>query len=255
MQLNSQQDLDSFVKAASDKGMYLVDHSNISALIEEFKSTIPKVDKLCEVVDPEDTPFNSKYDARKLLDEVCNKLEATRTILVLENKKESIAEVDWRIACCRVRLGTIAWECEEPHNTQIELDMATDFYFPDLREKIQELSRDKEGSSKDYSNIESDLASLPKLVVSDNRRINDAMKCLNMMGILWAGREHVKESFLYLYSAKALYDYVITETPQISLSLRGGEVDVKALEDLYTHNLFYLAQAYGHVGQAHKSCR
>ena len=117
-------DFESFSTAASEKGMYLVDHENISSLIADFEEVIRKSDALCEIEDPVETPYKSKYEARKILDEVTNKLEATQTILKLEGKKNNLNEVEWRLASCRVRLGTIAWECEEAHNTQVELEAA-----------------------------------------------------------------------------------------------------------------------------------
>lgn len=33
------------------------------------------------------------------------------------------------VASARVRLGSISWECEEPHNAQTELDLAAEHYF------------------------------------------------------------------------------------------------------------------------------
>jgi hypothetical protein len=33
------------------------------------------------------------------------------------------------LASVRVRLGTISWECEEPHNAQVDLELAAEYYF------------------------------------------------------------------------------------------------------------------------------
>ena len=98
----------------------------------------------------------------------------------------------------RVRLGTIAWEVEETHNTQSELELAMEFYFPQFQEHVNSLTSEtgKESTGKDYLKIKEDLKSLPSLVLKDHRFSCDAMKCLNMLGILWAGRDEVKRSFL-----------------------------------------------------------
>ena len=127
-QITNMTDFASFATAASEKGMYLVDHENISTLVSEFEEAIRKSDNLCEVEDPLETPYASKYEARKILDEIASKLEATQTILKLEGKKQNLVEIDWRLSSCRVRLGTIAWECEEPHNTQVELETAVVYF-------------------------------------------------------------------------------------------------------------------------------
>jgi hypothetical protein len=68
----------------------------------------------------------------------------------------------------------------------------------------------------------------------------DAVQCLNLMGILWAGRGFVKRSFLYLLATKNLYE----RCKDLPLSAS----DRKELESVFTNNLFYLAQAYGNCG-------
>ena len=92
-----------YEKLASDKGMYIVDHQNIEPLIEEFYDSLEEADKLCEVIDPEDTPFKSKYEARKILDKLANKFEATKTILNLEGKFDIISkEIEWRLSLIHI---------------------------------------------------------------------------------------------------------------------------------------------------------
>jgi hypothetical protein len=186
----SGENIDELLASATKNGMYLVNDSNTDALEEEYEEGIITVDTLCEVVDPETTPFDSKYKARKLLDDLCNKLEATRTIASLEKKSDVIHRMNKKIgkawvscfsvvlqkaallmgwgirmiitvylflsvienvinihhsdplltekvltlwmftlASARVRLGTISWECEEPHNAQVDLELAAEYYF------------------------------------------------------------------------------------------------------------------------------
>lgn len=82
--------IEELLSSATKNGMYLVNESNTDALEKEYDEGIILVDKLCEVSDPETAPFESKYKARKLLDDLCNKLEATKTIASLEQKREII---------------------------------------------------------------------------------------------------------------------------------------------------------------------
>ena len=94
--------VEELTKAATDKGMYVVDHENLEPLIKEFSTVLPEVDKLCELSDPEGTPYISKYKARDLLDNLANKLEATKTILTLEGKRDVVRdEIEWRMASIR----------------------------------------------------------------------------------------------------------------------------------------------------------
>ena len=91
---------------------------------KDFEAEVAKADALSETPDPEETPFLSKYKARDILDMLCSKLEANRTIASLEKDAKIVYETNWRIAALRVRLGSLAWEVEEPHNTQVELELA-----------------------------------------------------------------------------------------------------------------------------------
>lgn len=94
------------------------------AVFDEFNKEVEECDKLCEMSDPVETPFRSKYEARDRLNHLCNKLEANKTVASLEKKKSVIKNLEWRIAALQVRLGSIAWDVEEPHSCQMELDHA-----------------------------------------------------------------------------------------------------------------------------------
>jgi hypothetical protein len=233
-------------KAASAQGMYLVDHTNIIPLIAEYEDAVKESARLCLVADPMETPFKSKYAARELLDGVSRKLEATRTILSLEGKKDVVNnDVDWRYNVLRVLLGAIAYEVEEPHNTQIELEAAIDFFLPGFCSRIDEQCPADAGT--ECAGVEVLAEGLPDLAPTDIRFCGEILKCVNMLGILWAGREQIKKSFLYLHSAKRIYGHI----SKLALS----ESAHKEIESLYTHNIFYLAQAYGHIGNAKLSCK
>ena len=86
----SEGNIEDLLASATKNGMYLVNESNTAVLEEEYEEGLLLADKLCDTVDPETAPFDSKYKARKLLDDLCNKLEATKTIASLEQKREII---------------------------------------------------------------------------------------------------------------------------------------------------------------------
>ena len=86
-------DIESLSKAASEKGMILVDHENIAPLIAEYEESIEEVERLCQVKDPEERPYESKYKARDLLDKLINKFDANKTIMMLESKMDVINKV------------------------------------------------------------------------------------------------------------------------------------------------------------------
>lgn len=86
----SEGNMEDLLASATKNGMYLVNESNTAALENEYDEGLLLSDKLCDALDPETAPFDSKYKARKILDDLCNKLEATKTIASLEQKRETI---------------------------------------------------------------------------------------------------------------------------------------------------------------------
>jgi hypothetical protein len=152
----------------------------------------------------------------------------------------------------QVRLGSISWDVEEPHTCQQELDRAIEFYFPGVKDKIEELAGDENAQAADGSESvpppTTEIAALapPEIHLPAAALCSSGLKCLNMMGILWAGRGHSRRSFLYLLASKSLYDQT---AELINLSAK----DAAEIESIFTHNLFYLAQAYGNHGDATNS--
>ena len=67
-------------------------------------------------------------------------------------------------------------------------------------------------------------------------------------GILWAGRDNAKRSFLYLIASKEFFDKARL-LPDMTAA------DRAEMESTCTHNLFYLAQAYGNIGNVKLSSR
>jgi hypothetical protein len=84
-------------------GMYVVNQEDGGeAIYEEFTAELIACDAMCEVNDPEETPYKSKYEARDRLNHLCNKLEANKTVASLEKKKRVLKKLDWRIAALQV---------------------------------------------------------------------------------------------------------------------------------------------------------
>lgn len=286
--------MEEFMAQASDSGMYCVNSADNSAIFAEFTETSEKAEELCAIIDPVETPYKSKYDARSLIDATVNKMDATRTIASLEKNRATMQQMDWRLASLRVKLGSISWDVEEPHNAQTELELACNYYFPELAETINKTLTEDDvtdsGEAKDvntdYSGFDMDSLLLqvnsamgaavvqaappgecPRTCLAVLQNLKhaeciDALKCLNLLGILWAGRMHIKRAFCYLLSVKESYEVLkfkckaeIKKNNDAFQQLKNKPIinTLAELESTLTHNLFYLAQAYGHVGNTKQS--
>ena len=249
-------DVDLIVQEGKKRGMHVVSEESSELLLVEYENKVLEADRLGAIEDEVSEPFKSKYAARALLDELVNKMEATRTIAAVEGNMARIAELDWRIASVRVRLGGISWECEEPHNAQTDLELAAEFFAPSytaaVAKTVVQCGEDGEDDNDDVSAAGQELAlgkgnfvdryvapEISSSYVLMTHKV-EAMKCFNLLGILWAGRGQVRKSFMYLLAAKRLY----------GPSVEKEKEDVSAV---YTHTLFYLAQAYGKIGDTARS--
>ena len=252
----------------SDSAIQFTD-DDVAGYLEQYKAAISDADALCNIIDPETTPYVSKYKARELVYSLSQKLEAYSVVARATNsdpanrsdKKKAIEEILSKVASLRIRSGTISYDCEEPHNAERDLDHAGGILFPVFLSAIEPLI----GPENDFTETDTNDLDMPKFDdtwyppdVILNRKCDCiySMKCLNMMGILWAGRGQVKKSFIYLHAAKNLYHDVKTwlhdsGTEAFSLTLK----DIEELESLFVHNLFYLAQAFGHIGDLKTSSR
>jgi hypothetical protein len=252
--------IEELVEDAKSQGFYAVDQdlAKQEVVYDEWKTACAEATRLCAVEDPMETPYLSKYKARDVLDQVVNKLEATKAIASLEQRKEQIQQLNWRIASCRVRVGTISWEVDEPHNAQTDLELGASYFSPDFVEDVNllvgEEPESEEGGEEEEKPLDPDFIKAlvpPAIQLPPAAKVVDALKCLNMLGILWAGRGVVAKSLVYLRASKQLYmdhigKFVIAKG-------KGWQEEKDEMESCYTHNLFYLAQAYGHLGDTMQS--
>lgn len=256
MNIDRDQILADAVKQTGNNNLFMPNTDNIKELCEEYEKTLLTIDELCDKIDPESTPFVSKYKARDIIDEIVKRLEATYTVSILEGKKDVARIMDSYVANLRVKLGIICWDVEEPHNCQIELDLAAEFLCPRYVKQITDLTKyeenltsedginnvDDESKVNEIQNYEENFVEPPYPKDDNGSSVELAinqMKCLNMLGILWAGRGYKGRAFYYLQAVKSIYERTEPKTVEI--------------ENIYTHNLFYLAQAYVHIGNARKS--
>jgi hypothetical protein len=96
----------------------------------------------------------------------------------------------------------------------------------------------------------------------------ELIECWNALGILWSQRADHGKSRDFIQCAIDLYASVVASSgaaaasadysassSSSSSSSAGTEATRKRLEDLHTHSLFYVAQAYQHLGDAEQAVK
>jgi len=78
MDINQREEiLENAKRQTGNNNLFMPNTDNIKELCDEYEKTLKIIDDLCEKVDPESTPFVSKYKARDIIDEIVKRLEAT----------------------------------------------------------------------------------------------------------------------------------------------------------------------------------
>lgn len=259
--------MEEVLEQAEKQGLTVVqsDDAGFQQLLTDYTRVLGEAEKLCDIVDDEKTPFASKYKAREMLDQLLRNVEAHHTICSLEKQKDKMDLLKEKIASLQLKIGTISWDCEEPHNAQKELEEACSFYFPSFVQEINDFIQDREVNNIEDGALHPEVRNviapidfnhiqLPVLPIIPGHLVVDAMRCLNLLGILWAGRAQPYKSLHYLLSAHSIHDLYYPSSDGSSTSK--VKLSAEVMEDLdstFTHNLFYLAQAYGNLGNTKES--
>mmetsp|Transcript_5960 Transcript_5960/g.9643 ORF Transcript_5960/g.9643 Transcript_5960/m.9643 type:complete len:118 (-) Transcript_5960:13-366(-) len=101
----------------------------------EFQVILAEADRLCQVVDSEEKPFESKYQAREILEQARADLEAGSNA-----DGSEISQTAIKMAIIDTKLGIIAHETEENHVAETKLNQALDVFCPGFVKTALEIS-------------------------------------------------------------------------------------------------------------------
>eukprot|EP01035_Chromulina_nebulosa_P019382 gene19382-25250_t len=163
----------------SSRNIQAVHSDDLLTYRKEYEEVMNEVDRLCLINDPSSTPFQSRYKARDLLTPLVRKLEAQSVIAKVDKEidRKVARDLQSKVASIRVKLGSIAYDCEEPHsedglNENNELDLSI-FHDDDIDED-RYIDKDSDNSN----NINSELVGLN--VVSRDLLYKDFMPGLTI---------------------------------------------------------------------------
>lgn len=207
----------------------------------EFRELSTELSKL----DSEDAPYTSKYKARDILKSLKCKIEdlledsgidLSSSINVSESQSKNLLNLisPAHLLCVlNYELGVNYVECEE---------------VPTGQEYLEKCLKLVESNKL--------MSSWIAISISAN----------NQLGILWSNRHSYEEAFNYLKISEDLYlNFKKDETngPPLDFNLfwrnsveESDDIENNAIfEDLHTHTLYYLAQAYGIRGETKTSSK
>jgi hypothetical protein len=268
-------------KAADEKGMALVDESKSSDDIEsQFEDICIEADRLSRIIDPEEKPYESKYQSNEIMDKYRRDFLARKLVSFTGGKKQDYKLAGRFTALIDYRMAKNHMETEEPQSAEPRLADCLDFFFPHLVEKcyaIKEADED-EGEQKpaavedvtdgpdpfrtdepeikfDFSKWKDGGANIDELPhtlcpIRDESLMqygNEIIDSLNHMGILWSNRSQINRAFCFLQAAKDAYERLLGARRAGKFAQNNSYR--KETEQLHTLTLFYLAQLYGHLGQ------
>ena len=208
----------------------------------EFQALISKCDGLTSgPAADEKKPFAESYSAREKMEKARVNIETKRCLAMLDGTTphETLQEAQGQVARLEYRLGSIALSCEEGSLKALDhlVGGAMPYFFggevAGLVEKLSSGDSPAEAS-----------ASLPRPLMT-TLPVNEAIDLLNTAGAANANRENFKLTVELLMAAEQLYAASKDDALELTLEL--------TLEQLHTQTLFYLAQTYGHLGDAPNS--
>lgn len=140
--LNSMADVQKF---ADDKGMAVVsDDTTTDDLESQFHDCVIEADELSAAADPETEPFKSKYKANEVMIAMHKQLLAQKLISQVNAKRVDHRECGRMVALLDYRIGANHMVTEEPHNAQVRLEDALNFFVPSLVDEAMAISEPRE---------------------------------------------------------------------------------------------------------------
>ena len=209
------------------------------AAAPDFDEGIKQVIKLHNAVDPDATPFKSKYEAREILKQLL-----AHEVIAMSQGGNSVSVTGVSNTSCNneeEKSGTASGGLSP---SQRRLGIL--YYYLGLNHtETEETGSGENNLSQAMEVLEKDPQSCP----------NELLDAYNQLGIIWCNRsEHAKA---YEYLDKAVKHYQRSKEVQLSKEKESGNVPSEAddqlmqrLEALHTHTLFFFAQVQGYLGNA-----
>lgn len=194
---------------------------SVFTIKDEIKSKFSEVRELVKKwpKDPEERPYESLYEARRILEELLSKLTSLHA-----SSEEETKSYEPSLIAVKLELGKNYADADEPSTAETH-----------FRECVAIL----EAKPLDRANV------------------SVMMQACNKLGIIWAERSENEKSLQYLLRSKGVYEeYRKGESPmsprvEAHALMESEPVDEeeewRRFESVHTHTLYFLAQVYGNM--------
>ena len=213
-------------------------------LLERYRRAIDKC-YVQSLNDPETEPYKSKYEARKLFEELYN-LDTPPIASDLVKDFDLIHENDsFKFVLAESSNSTI--EIKHRYLIRCLLDYHIATIYNDTEEQ-------NEGESRLNSLLQSIQSVLPHPILSSL-----GLNIYNQLIIIRTSYDDYQQAIEYARQAEQLYNqsiqfdcYLLQEIIEIDSTISTNERR-EEFEQIYTHTLFYLAQIYGKLNDKNQS--
>lgn len=225
---------------------------------EFFDVLLPNVESLCAAVDPVATPYASKYDARTRLESFISTAEATAESV--EGAERAVLCDALAVAHAQSGAAAVATDetgAGEAHLTTALPWLASRFGVP----RAESTWRPTVAMSSAALGVPPALLPLTASTASDGddgasmplrqraRLATAALTTASQLALVYSGWDNHARALKILRVAKRVHRVARSV---ISASTSAERLDaaecIIALDDAYTHLIFYFAQVYGHLG-------
>lgn len=185
-----------------------------SALEELFSKTQAEARRLRRILDPEETPYESRYEERRQLLELSKQAEANE-----KASADGAAKARARVmrACADGQIGRNFMDTEEGGSAQAKLESAIEGLEGVAEEAVA------------------------------------YVEALNNLGVVWCNRGEPEKALGLLERARDAHAAHVAAIKTGERQARDESADAVRIEDACTLTTFYLAQVYGAVGRRTES--
>jgi KIF-binding protein len=222
--------------------------------------------------DPDDEPYKSKYEARKLIEELinrANRLNASTSVECNQTRRnESTSRNENVRDGIYENLNEICMKKYSLSSREFLLLKLLEYNLAKNYIETEEVESGEKLVSKITREL-NELCNLNQTITYNPLLFNLMLSCLNDLCFVWSCRGDYKKCLSLLTKAQEIYDAYKSDESSSSSAAFSAPIDPSELiianenlssqkrksnfEALYTHSLFYMAQVYGKLEDKERS--
>jgi hypothetical protein len=239
-------------------------HENDLNLLKKKYEEYLRLNYIKSRQDPDEEPYKTKYEARKLIETILNDLESNKF------QFESLTSSEFLNTSNKYDhfYSKLEEKCQKTFQKQAKHFLIYKLFEFNFAKNLIETEEVEQGE-KIVSKILREIDSLDQQQNSTSTNydplvINFKLNCFNELIFVWSSRTMYRECLNLIQSIEEIYEVYHENSKNICEPFMPVEIIIlnqnstdkkreKNFESVYTHSLFFIAQIYGKLNDSEKS--